>query len=418
MSRQAGRTLYWPCVRLLALDVGDVRIGVALSDETATLAGGLATLRARRPAQGREGGRRARARARGGRGGGRPAAAPRRLVGPQAEKVLEFVERLRRVVKRPGGDAGTSASPPSWPRAARRGRRRAQGRARAARQGGRHPDPAGATWTTARPRTPRGRVSREAAAPARARRSPLRAASRARRPAARCAGAARECALAAAWRYEISSDEDRGGRAAGASWCRRGERRGDRARSCTRSAWCAIRSCSACSCGSAGVRRCSGGRLLALGAALRSRGPGRLARGDVVRHDVTVPEGATSTRWRRWWGARGSTSRPSCELARDPCRPRPRPRATDLEGYLFPDTYDVPQRPRRRALLVRRMVQRFRAVIGPQLGARRARPPVREVVTLASIVELETARAGERPRIAAVFRNRLEKGMPLQTDPT
>ena len=93
--------------------------------------------------------------------------------------------------------------------------------------------------------------------------------------------------------------------------------------------------------------------------------------------------------------------------------------AASLEGYLFPDTYDLPQSPEAPRVLVRRMLERFREVIGPHLERIAERGlTVRQVVTLASIVELETARVGERPRIAAVFWNRLDKGMPLQTDPS
>ena len=96
------------------------------------------------------------------------------------------------------------------------------------------------------------------------------------------------------------------------------------------------------------------------------------------------------------------------------------PAANDLEGYLFPDTYEVPQSgttaPEK--ALVRRMTQRFREVVGPQLTRQPRTLSVRQIVTLASIVEMETGRPEERPQIAAVFLNRLHRGMPLQTDPS
>jgi UPF0755 protein len=145
-----------------------------------------------------------------------------------------------------------------------------------------------------------------------------------------------------------------------------------------------------------------------------------LVRGDVVRRELTIPEGRSIDEIADLLAAEQMDLTAFVAAARDP---EPvvdiDPLAHDLEGYLFPDTYDVPQSPEAPRALVRRMTARFREVVGPQLPRIAQKGlTVREVVTLASIVELETARPVERPRIAAVFLNRLEKGMPLQTDPS
>lgn len=89
-----------------------------------------------------------------------------------------------------------------------------------------------------------------------------------------------------------------------------------------------------------------------------------------------------------------------------------------LEGYLYPETYRFSRGLDPRDIAAK-MVEQFLAVwpeIAP-LAAERGMS-MREVVTLASIVEKETGAPEERPVIAAVFLNRLDRGMRLETDPT
>ncbi|MBE0618736.1 MAG: endolytic transglycosylase MltG, partial [Proteobacteria bacterium] len=65
------------------------------------------------------------------------------------------------------------------------------------------------------------------------------------------------------------------------------------------------------------------------------------------------------------------------------------------------------------------LVRRFREVTGPLLPEAESRGfDLRSWVTLASVVEKETGAAEERALVAAVFRNRLERGMRLESDPT
>ena len=90
-----------------------------------------------------------------------------------------------------------------------------------------------------------------------------------------------------------------------------------------------------------------------------------------------------------------------------------------LEGYLFPDTYKIPRDLGVKGIL-ELMVSRFRNVYTGEYAekAKELGFSMQEVITLASIVEKETGKSWERPMIAAVFHNRLKKGIRLQSDPT
>ena len=109
------------------------------------------------------------------------------------------------------------------------------------------------------------------------------------------------------------------------------------------------------------------------------------------------------------------------------------PRAASLEGFLFPDTYKFGRRVTAVQMLTA-MVKRFGVVVrrlgmagGPGPFANPAHDDetvmngapgsVARLVTMASLVEKEVHLDAERPVVASVFRNRLEAGMPLQTDP-
>ena len=90
-----------------------------------------------------------------------------------------------------------------------------------------------------------------------------------------------------------------------------------------------------------------------------------------------------------------------------------------LEGYLFPDTYYLPKGIKVEDI-AKRMVQRYRAVFTPDYAKRAEDIGMSEhqVITLASIVEKEAKVDDERKLIAAVYHNRLKKGIKLQADPT
>lgn len=148
---------------------------------------------------------------------------------------------------------------------------------------------------------------------------------------------------------------------------------------------------------------------------------GRLAKGDVYHRLLTFREGLTIPDMAQLFAASGlgtaeeflaAASEPTLIAALDP-------EAKNLEGYLYPETYALPRGTPAQEL-TRQMVAYFEKAFDDELRAATVEQglTVRQVVTLASLVEKETAREDERPLVAAVYRNRLKIGMGMQADPT
>jgi UPF0755 protein len=147
----------------------------------------------------------------------------------------------------------------------------------------------------------------------------------------------------------------------------------------------------------------------------------RIARGDVFVRPITFPEGLTIKQMGALYESKafGPAEEFIAAAKNAALVSAVDPDAKDLEGYLFPDTYKLPRRSTADQL-VGRMVTGFMKTLTPDLLEKtEARGlTIRQVVTLASIVEKETGNPEERPRVAAVYTNRLKLGMGLQCDPT
>jgi len=147
----------------------------------------------------------------------------------------------------------------------------------------------------------------------------------------------------------------------------------------------------------------------------------RLIHGEVVTYPVTLVEGldleqTASALAEAGFGSREALLREMSSAARIADLDAT---ATDLEGYLFPDTYRF-ARGTDEAQIVDALVATFRRRFAEVPHPAPAVPidGLRSLLTLASIVEKEAARDDERTLIAGVYARRLRIGMPLQADPT
>jgi len=142
----------------------------------------------------------------------------------------------------------------------------------------------------------------------------------------------------------------------------------------------------------------------------------RLVRGDIYVHTLVIPEGynifdiAAAIQQAGLGSSEDflKVATTDTALIEDLA-----PGAKTLEGYLFPNTYEF-TRTQSMEEIAATMVKQFRQV-AHEIGLN---ADVEKIVTLASIIEKETAVPEERPLVASVYYNRMEKKIPLQADPS
>lgn len=174
-------------------------------------------------------------------------------------------------------------------------------------------------------------------------------------------------------------------------------------------------------------------RLSGAGSALKAgeyRFEGPISLADVVQkvrlgmvfyHKVTVPEGLTMDEIATLLTALGfgSAEKFKNSIKRYDVVSDLDSKADSVEGYLFPETYYL-TRDMSEEEIIRTMVVHFRRIWTPERAerARELELSLREVITLASLIEKETGVPDERPLVSAVFQNRLRLNIKLACDPT
>ncbi|MDE0291158.1 MAG: endolytic transglycosylase MltG [Candidatus Dadabacteria bacterium] len=145
----------------------------------------------------------------------------------------------------------------------------------------------------------------------------------------------------------------------------------------------------------------------------------KLRRGEVSLKRVTFPEGITLVQMAEILDASQVVSREEFLAVAENSEYSTKKLGVDvssLEGFLFPDTYFF-ARDCSAEKVIETMLDRFREVYAT-LGIASPQPDIKEIVTIASLIEKETAFPAERSLVSAVIRNRLRKGMKLEFDPT
>lgn len=132
----------------------------------------------------------------------------------------------------------------------------------------------------------------------------------------------------------------------------------------------------------------------------------KIAKGEVIRHLITIPEGLTVYEVVQKIN--------EVDILKGEIKNLPK------EGFLLPQTYDYYYGDSRQDLMQRmaKAMDNLQQNLWQQHKNNSVLETWYEVLILASIVEKETALANERPIVASVYLNRIEKGMPLQADPT